>query len=444
LSVDMDCENKSESYFDRNLFKMALECPTRLYYEVHNYPKDKASLPFINLLRYNKNLLKRLTRLFFSDAIIVSENNIKEDAQKTAELLTRKEVTVFDAVFLRGIMKVRCPILEKKDNSVVLYKIETKSFNLKNQGLVDHQGKIYSKWKNYLMEFAYQCYLISRQYPGWKLKPVLVLPNKHGKALHDNLHKLIMKNKPGETFLPSEKDLLAFVDVKEEVDRILSGKEWQEYCVKSDKFGNILGKFVDLYRAGEKYPVEIGAKCNDCTFNLPNEQVCKGEVSGFQECWKDWTGNKNENKLVFDLIGPGKGRLVEEEIYLQKDVPEEEIADLGKIQKSKGKITEKHRQALQIMKAKGKDIPEEIIRSKLFDELEKWEYPLHFLDFEAGNYAIPVRKGRKPYHLIAYQFSCHTLYKDGSRKHRQWLDPMKGNYPNFELIRNLKSITDIF
>ena len=45
--------------------------------------------------------------------------------------------------------------------------------------------------------------------------------------------------------------------------------------------------------------------------------------------------------------------------------------------------------------------------------MQKWEFPLHFIDFETCMIAIPFHKNRTPYEQIAFQFSCHTLYEDG-------------------------------
>src|SRR5699024_8780588 len=70
-------------------------------------------------------------------------------------------------------------------------------------------------------------------------------------------------------------------------------------------------------------------------------------------------------------------------------------------------------------------------------------YPIHFLDFEAGNYAIPLRAGRHPYHLIIFQFSCHTLYHDGGCQHHQWVDMLNSDYPSYELVRRLMKVPDI-
>ena len=58
------------------------------------------------------------------------------------------------------------------------------------------------------------------------------------------------------------------------------------------------------------------------------------------------------------------------------------------------------------------------------------EYPIHFLDFETDNPAIPRFEGLHPYQQFPFQYSCHVLQQDGSVTHHEYLhtntsDPRK-------------------
>ena len=64
-------------------------------------------------------------------------------------------------------------------------------------------------------------------------------------------------------------------------------------------------------------------------------------------------------------------------------------------------------------------------------ELDKLEYPLHFLDFETDSPAIPRFDGLHPYEQFPFQYSCHILDENGSLKHFEYLhksesDPRQG------------------
>jgi len=48
-------------------------------------------------------------------------------------------------------------------------------------------------------------------------------------------------------------------------------------------------------------------------------------------------------------------------------------------------------------------------------------YPLHFLDFETLQDAIPKLPRQRPYQQIPFQYSLHILQRDGQLEHREYL-----------------------
>lgn len=53
--------------------------------------------------------------------------------------------------------------------------------------------------------------------------------------------------------------------------------------------------------------------------------------------------------------------------------------------------------------------------------LSRLEFPIHFLDFEADNPAVPRLHGMRPFQLIVFQLSCHILNEDGGLEHFEYL-----------------------
>jgi hypothetical protein len=97
------------------------------------------------------------------------------------------------------------------------------------------------------------------------------------------------------------------------------------------------------------------------------------------------------------------------------------------------------RQTVQIMKATGHHPKKEEVLTGLFQEMDSWTYPLHFIDFEAVTPAIPFHKGQKPYKKTPFQFSCHTIYEDGTVEHSaEWIEDTPGKFPCFDFVRQLK------
>ena len=99
------------------------------------------------------------------------------------------------------------------------------------------------------------------------------------------------------------------------------------------------------------------------------------------------------------------------------------------------------RQIMQINKTVD-DAKDEYIDSKLYEELDQWIFPLHFIDFETSVVAIPFHKNRSPYEQIAFQFSCHTYHENGDIEHHEWIESEKGKFPNFDFVKNLKNVLD--
>ena len=436
-----------EKYFTRHLFGAGLECPVKLYYYRQDYPQDKQSRPFIEHAIYNKRLLTALARSVYPNGVFVDSKQVKNAADKTCQLLQKDEVVLFDATFEHQQMMARLPIIHKSGNQLTVFYIRTKAFDSRKHRITDAKGYIYSKWEKYLLDFAYQVYLIQISHPDLNIQATLVMPEKSSSAYTDNLPFLLHpldNNYKAENINASNQELLAKLDVTEEVEKLVNRPSFAEHNLPKSTLKKTLNYFSTVYFGDDKPDPKVGLKCKNCEFRIDTDRISEGKISGFNECWSPVMseGNPSENH-IFDLIGPGTSQRLANGNYDQKDIAADTIFSSANVIKSEGRISQEMRQALQVHKKKDEEVPEEIIRTLLFEELDRWQFPLHFLDFEAGNYAVPVRKNRSPYHLVVFQFSCHTLYQDGTWKHHEWIDDLKSGYPNFELVRKLKQIPDI-
>lgn len=120
--------------------------------------------------------------------------------------------------------------------------------------------------------------------------------------------------------------------------------------------------------------------------------------------------------------------------YCTKDMPEHWIFDLYGISKKKfdeltGMIVEDIKDIpddfnlteLQERMRKCVRNNETFISKRLHAQLTDVEYPVHFLDFETVNPAIPRYVHTSPYQVIPFQWSDHILYKNGSLAHKEYL-----------------------
>jgi len=68
--------------------------------------------------------------------------------------------------------------------------------------------------------------------------------------------------------------------------------------------------------------------------------------------------------------------------------------------------------------------------------LDKLRYPIHFLDFETIDYAIPRYEGTSPWQQVPFQYSLHVLHRDGELTHTEYLHDSGGD-PRLPLAEHM-------
>lgn len=79
-------------------------------------------------------------------------------------------------------------------------------------------------------------------------------------------------------------------------------------------------------------------------------------------------------------------------------------------------------------------------RTYMAQEMNGWNYPLHFIDFETAAVALPFHVGMRPFESVAFQFSHHILEQDGTLRHAgEFLLAEAGQFPNYKFASALKA-----
>lgn len=178
---------------------------------------------------------------------------------------------------------------------------------------------------------------------------------------------------------------------------------------------------------------QISKDCFKCEYKNPNNV---NELDGYKECLGERAYAKNH---IFELyyvgtIGGNNNPLVNK--FLQTN---EELS-ISKFQVSdfrdkKGNIGSRNER--QIIQYENTLNNTEYISECIQTELNNWDYPLHFIDFETYRGAIPMHKGMKPYETVAFQWSCHTIINPGDAPiHSEWLNT-ENTFPNFRFAESL-------
>lgn len=177
--------------------------------------------------------------------------------------------------------------------------------------------------------------------------------------------------------------------------------------------------------------------CKSCEFVTSGDD--KNLKSGFKECFQrqhKWDEPEFSKPKIFDVWSFRKGaELFDRGVYFMDELTKDNIG----LKSEAGNLSMSERQWIQIKKEVDSDKSIYVDVEGLRDEIAGWNYPLHFIDFETSAVPLPFTVGRRPYEQIAFQFSVHTYYEDGSIEHsQQYLNNTKGTFPNFDFIRSLR------
>lgn len=439
-------------YLSKSRFKLALDCPAKLYYSGKSqYPDTKKDDAFLEALAEGGYQVGALAKCYYPSGIDIQEHGYDAPLEKTNELLKQEYVVIFEAAFKYKNLFIRADIIEKIGKRINLIEVKAKSFDGSDyMDMLNSKGFLDSKWIEYVYDVAFQKYVVTQAYPNCEVHAYLMLANKKSVATVDGLNqkfqlKTVHDDRTvveivGDTSKESlGEEILIRVCVDEIINRIFKGTDTATPLEKG--FVKTIHYFADKYEKDEKINVPINARCKGCEFRTSPGEELQDKLSGFKECWTTqlgWSNAMFDSPLILDIWNfRSKQKLMDDGIYLMKDVSEDHIGKF--ISNSDGSLSTTERQWLQLRKTVDKDTEPYIDIEGLKAALETFIFPLHFIDFETSMVAIPFYKGRRPYEQTAFQFSHHIVTSDYHIEHKgQYLCTEKGVFPNFEFVRRLK------
>jgi hypothetical protein len=455
----MKTQESKPRYLTKTLYNLAHECPTKLYYyHKEEYPSTKEDDEFLGALAEGGFQVGALAKSYYPEGIEITTLDHREAIQRTNELLKRDNVTIFEAAISFEGFFIRVDILRKAKNHMDLIEVKSKSFHPEEDDFLTKSGSIDSEWDPYLHDVAFQKCVLEKAFPNFQITPYLMLTDRSKTTSVDGLNqKFRLEKKDGRTTVVTVGDvsaqalgtqILTVVPVSEYVNIILAGMEddQEESSEAQASFLEEIREYANYYKQDKRYPVSIAKKCKDCEFRIDQSRLAPGQKIGFRECWKAQLGWKNEDfdkHHIFDVWKLSAQKYMDRGIYFMEDIPLDEFLKREqKYNKPVFKSPTAERQHLQIVKTCLESDEKEVVKPELFEEMETWTFPLHFIDFETSMVAIPFNKGHRPYEYIAFQFSCHTVQKDGRTEHHEWISKRPGIFPNFNFLVALKNVLD--
>lgn len=438
-------------YLTKSRFKLAIECPTKLFYTgKEKYFNQKLNDRFLLALADGGFQIGALAKCYFPDGHDIETLDSDEAVAKTTQLLQRDKVTIYEAAIASGKLFIRADILVKDGNQLRLYEVKAKSFDPSEKDpFTTKKGEIKSAWKPYLYDVAFQKYVISQALPQYAVSAHLMMADKTAACPTEGLNRKfrltedaggrksvsVSESLPGADLMPP---ILCKVNVDDVYDQIYAGTD--DGSGQPLSFAQRIEWFADSYASDTKIEPKVSAECGICEFHAKDGEEQSGLLSGKKECWKailGWEDEDFESPDVLDLWN-----------FRKKD----EMINKGRIKmsaltrddvdpKTDGKpgLSVSERQWLQVEKFQNGDHSIWLDRRNLQCEMESWVFPLHFIDFETATVAIPFNAGCKPYEGIAFQFSHHVVNQDGSVEHSgEYLNTEQGAFPNYQFARALK------
>lgn len=434
----------------KSRFKLGLECPNKLYYSNDkDYANIKNEDSFLEALAQGGFQVEELARLHYPGGHLIDENTweYKKAWDLTQNLLKKENVIIYEAAFLFDGLYIKTDILVKRGNNIDLIEVKSKSFDPNDDYLfIGKSNKMLASWKPYLFDIAYQKHVIQLCYPDWKISSFIMMADKTKTASINGLNQLFRITKRDQkrtgiiskvsTIEETGNSVLGRKDVTKIIDSIESNKH--KY-IEDLTFEESISLFRDLYQSKKyaNWPTSFSA-CKKCEFKL-GENDDSQLKSGFKECFSkqhNWGKNEFNQPNIFDIYDFRKGnKLFQEGIIFKKDLTKDNIG----LRTDPQKLTTSHRQWLQIEKELTNDASIYVDKEGLTSELNKFVFPLHFIDFETSMSALPFNKGLKPYEQVAFQFSHHIYHETGKIEHaNQYINNIVGEFPNFKFIRALK------
>ena len=436
-------------YLTKSRFKLATECPTKLFYtRKKEYADQSLADSFLAALAEGGFQVGELAKAMHPGGHDIKSLAYDESLAETNKLLEQENVSIFEAAIRYENLFIRIDVLRKQGNVFDLVEVKAKSFDDAEEFVGKRSGKVSSGWFPYLIDVAFQEYVLRKAFPKAIIRPYLMLTDKNASTSVDGLNQKfkISKNARGRAEARMVGDVspaalgdpvLIEVDVREQVKMLQA----ETYTV-GKQFFNFAGYIEHLaakYEADEKIPplIDCGT-CKGCSFRTALGDEAAGLKSGYKECWKEalnFSDEDFETPSVMDLWNfQGKQKFLETKRFFLRDLSGSDFDPEKPTQA---------RQWLQAQKAVANDSEPWVDIDGLCREMAGWTWPLHFIDFETSAVALPFTQNRSPYELVAFQFSHHIAYEDGRIEHAdEYLDTEQGKFPNFDFVRALKAVLE--
>ncbi|MBM3442843.1 MAG: DUF2779 domain-containing protein [Bacteroidetes bacterium] len=442
-------------YLSKSDFQLATSCSQKLLYKKRGYPTAHDTNEYMQMLAQNGYLIGHMANMLYPEGIEITGNSA-EAIEATRIALEQENCILFEAAITAGQKLVRVDILIKNGNELHLIEVKSKSHDTD-----DDAGAQRKKLEKYIQDVAYQYLVLSEAYPEMNIRASLLMPDKAKRTTIDGLagwfsieRDTVEDDRENEE-LPAQqrprfrKPTVRFLyedhpERAEQVSRLLQEGILSERDVTEEVLNlqvAVRAKAEQLIQIMNNDSAEetfcITKNCKTCEFRTPEETL-----NGFGECWGEMA---TTNPHIFDLYYGGALGSAANGFYLDELIAEgkSSLFDIDKERLKNAKGFYGSRGERQLIQLEYTEKGEEWKSEELKNMSGKFSYPIFCVDFETYLGAIPFHAGMRPYELLAFQWSLHTIEREGAAPiHREWLHDGDG-FPNFDFaIALMEAIGD--
>ncbi|OQW85926.1 MAG: hypothetical protein BWK72_19805 [Rhodoferax ferrireducens] len=435
-------------YLTKSRFKLALSCPTKLYYTGKpDYANANDDNEFLAMLADGGFQVGELAKLMYPTGIEIKSKNSAEALAETALHLAQDQVILFEPAIAHGNFLVRVDVLIKRGTVLEVIEVKAKSYSGDPASLSGKRKAIAADILPYVQDVAFQKYVTQLAFPHSTVSAHLLMPDKSKHATVNGMNQLFKVRRNGRNIDVLIDDRARQPGLAETVLTCVSVDHLANEVLNNDidisggqgSIQQLSNLWADAYERDERLTPIIGAQCGRCEYRA---DPGSDKASGFHECWKlanQWRDEDFAHGTVLDIWNfRGKDKLIQAGVVKLNQVTDE---DIKLTDDDFGPLTHAQRQWLQI-----NGLPDDCLqegyyldRAGLAHEMQSWTYPLHLIDFETAAVALPFHTGRRPYEQVAFQFSHHVLEHDGSVRHAdEFLSGTPGELPNYAFVRALR------
>lgn len=429
-----------------------MECPAKLFYtKKPEYADRSLSDPFLAALAEGGFQVGELAKCMYAGGTEIESRDYNEALRQTNELLRAENAVIYEAAVNFENFFILIDVLVKRGNCFDLIEVKSKSFDPEKEPFLNKNGTISSKWLPYFYDVAFQKYVLASAFPDHSVSAFLMLADKRIPCPSDCLNQKfrVRTNADGRKHAVivapvTEEDLtppiLCAVNVDEFCELLYQTPNGEDDAGRS--FIERARYYSEYYERNEKIVTPPHPGCKACEFRADDEDLAKGKLCGFSECWKEtlgWVDADLAEPTVLDIWNYNHLKIRKRFEEGRLKISEFTESDIDPKSDDAPGISPSERQWMQVEKIQNRDKSYWIDRENLAREMRGWEFPLHFIDFETSMAAIPFNRGRRPYEGIAFQFSHHRVDDAGRVAHvGEYLNAEPGQFPNYDFVRALR------